>query len=145
MADASFQSFVETLINPVNILPGAGGAILKLRSRVGRRDHRIERKSCRDESRRRDPARVWTRARLDQSYEAQAALGTGPQEEEECWRAPRTGTDADPTLEGPGGLGLEDPPLRVRDRLAVALTIGGWKAVPLPDTAQAYPRGQTAY
>ncbi|KAJ1181665.1 hypothetical protein NDU88_006868 [Pleurodeles waltl] len=36
-------------------------------------------------------------------------------------------------LEGPGGLGLEDPSLRVRDRPAVVLTIGGWKAVPLPE------------
>ncbi|KAJ1090772.1 hypothetical protein NDU88_003901 [Pleurodeles waltl] len=95
----------------------------------------------------RDPAREWTRARLVRSYEARAALGRGEESRTPVSDsgAPRTSTEADPPLEGPGGLGLEDPPLRVRDRPAVALTIGGWKAVPLPATARAYPRGQAAY
>ncbi|KAJ1082437.1 hypothetical protein NDU88_002605 [Pleurodeles waltl] len=34
-------------------------------------------------------------------------------------------------LEGPSGLGLVGPPLRVQP--AVVLTIGDWKAVPLPE------------
>ncbi|KAJ1189491.1 hypothetical protein NDU88_006236 [Pleurodeles waltl] len=203
--------------NKIQHPSGAGDTILKLQSRVGRRDHRSSGRAAEMNPGDRDPARMWTRTRTVQSYEVRAALGSGEESQasvsdsgddpaaetgggkparkaptgpDQCYEAraalgkggddpaaetgrgkltgkatagpdqsyearaalgrgeesraplpspvegslpgrprqgpirvpqgeeaPRMSTEAEPPLEGPAGLGREDPPLRVRDNL----------------------------